>query len=311
MFRRRPLAFLACAALIAASSALGGGAALPPFSEYAVILERKPFGDLAKVEQAPGVDPAEAAQAEQQKKDEQALARQIDLVAVNITPRGKLAVGIVDKSTKPSRSLYIAVGESEFGYTVVDANFDEETAVIEKDGTSVTLKLGKGLVEAKPEGDGEEQASGMPVPGVPFLNAPVQPGMPRAGMPNFRGMPWGGVPPGGGEAGAPAGGETPRGIRPPWFHGNRGGYRDRVRMNRMADAQAQAEEQARMREELKSYAETATKEAAAKREREMNLELVKQGKEPLSPIELTPEEDAELEKSGVFSRQEVPQEAPQ
>ena len=129
---------------------------LPPFSHYAVILERKPFGDMAKPEAAAVPEPDQAAI--EQAKEEQALARQIDMVAVNRTPRGKVAVGFIDKNTKPPRNYYLNVGESSGGFTVVEADFTEETATIEKDGVSIALKLGKGMIPKK-DAAGEEKPS--------------------------------------------------------------------------------------------------------------------------------------------------------
>lgn len=299
--RHRTVAVALVSAVVSFAAA---GGELPPFSEYEVILDRKPFGDLVKASPQDQVaeDAAEAARAEEQKKNEQALARQIDLVAVNITPRGKVAVGIVDKSAKPSRSLYLSVGESEFGYTIVDANFEEETASIEKDGTTITLKLGKGLVDtsavkAAQEGsaaDGMPQDAGAQSGGqarspAPFSRIPVR---------IDRGAQVGGN---GESASSP-----PRGIRPAGVAA-RGGYLEQLRRRNLESAQAAAAERSKMQEEVKAMAESATKEAAAKREREINLELIKQGKEPLSPIELTPEEDAELVKKGVFSNEEPPE----
>ena len=290
---RRHIAVLAT---VASAAALGVAAELAPFSDYAVILDRKPFGDLAKANAPKTADPSAEALAAQEKKDQQALARQVDLVAMNVTPSGRIAVGLVDKSVKPSKSLYLGVGESESGYTIKGVDFKEETVIVEKDGTSITLKLGRGLVDtpSQPsEEDGATAANGA------AAAPPVRPGMP------FR--------PGAG-ASAPQGEQTetgyaptlPRGIRPPGVGPGPGGYRDAVRQRRIQENIARSQEREALRAELRTIAETTSKEAADKREREMNLELLKRGERPISEIQLTPEEDAELVRKGVLSP-EAPQ----
>ncbi len=85
-----------------------------------------------------------------------------------------------------------------------------------------------------------------------------------------------------------------------------GSYLERLRSrqaNRAAQATQNAEEIAKLREEIAHAAQTS-KEEAAKRERAINLELISRGQEPLSPIELTPEEDAELVRKGALAAPE-------
>ena len=47
----------------------------------------------------------------------------------------------------------------------------------------------------------------------------------------------------------------------------------------------------------------ASKADAAKREREINIELIKRGEAPVSDIELTEEEDAALVEAGALPQQ--------
>ena len=85
-----------------------------------------------------------------------------------------------------------------------------------------------------------------------------------------------------------------------------GSYLDTLRRrqaNRNLQATQNAEEIAKLREEVAKAAQTS-KEEAAKRERAINLELISRGQEPLSPIELTPEEDAELVRKGALAAPE-------
>lgn len=272
-------------AIIGLSLAAGMGMALadeaagilPPFSHYAVILERKPFGDMAKPEAAAVPEPDQAAI--EQAKEEQALARQIDMVAVNRTPRGKVAVGFIDKNAKPPRNYYLNVGESSGGFTVVEADFTEETATIEKDGVSIALKLGKGMIPKK-DAAGEEKAMENPAPPAPPATPrpAVRPGIVRRSAVGSPGV----------------------------TNAAAGSYLARLRSrqaNRAAQASHNAEEIAKLREEIAQAAQTS-KEEAAKRERAINLELISRGQEPLSPIELTPEEDAELVRKGALAAPE-------
>lgn len=272
------LAFVASACLPLSGNAADG--ALPPFSHYAVILDRKPFGDLSKPASSEAVPQPDQAAIEQA-KEEQALARQVDMVAVNRTPRGKIAVGFIDKGAKPPRNFYLNVGESAGGFTVVEADFTEETATIEKDGVSIQLKLGKGLVPKKDSEEGTTPAAAStpappvnPPPSPPVSRGPIRPGLVRRGPISA-----------GGVTNAP------------------GSYREALRRrqaNRAAQATQNAEEIAKLRQEIADAAQSS-KEEAAKRERAINLELISRGQEPLSPIVLTPEEDAELVRKGVLT----------
>ena len=132
---------------------------VPPFSRYEIIISRKPFGTPPPVAAKPAaVDPAEAKQAQ----EEQKLARQINMVAVNKTPSGKTAVGFIDKSSKPERNYYINVGETVNGFTVVEASYEDETATLSKDDITITLKLGQGLVKSDTPAAPTPPAGGRP-----------------------------------------------------------------------------------------------------------------------------------------------------
>ena len=278
---------LAAAAGVAAADE-GAAGFLPPFSHYSVILDRKPFGELAKPEAVAVPQPDQ--EAIEQAKEEQALARQIDMVAVNRTPRGKVAVGFIDKNAKPPHNYYLNVGESGGGFTVLEADYEEETATIEKEGVSIVLKLGKGLIPKKDgsESTGASTAVSEPTPVVVAPPPPSQP--PPSARPSLRpGIVRRGVPGAGGVTNAAAGSYLAN-LR-------------RRQANRAAQANQNAEEIAKLREEIAQAAQTS-KEEASKRERAINLELISRGQEPLSPIELTPEEDAELVRKGVLAAPE-------
>jgi hypothetical protein len=135
-----------CAPFCAWSTA--ADAAPVPFSKYQTILDRMPFGALpANFGQAPVAAPLQtdaATQAEQQK-----LAQQINMSCINVTPDGSTAIGFTDLGAKPPVNFYLLVGAAAGGWTVVDADYDLEVAIIEKDGVRINLRLGKGLIDAQ------------------------------------------------------------------------------------------------------------------------------------------------------------------
>lgn len=267
----RGFVFGAVATAVAAAAQLSPGGALLPLDAYMPIVARRPFGELAKPapKAAPQIQPEEA-QLEQQRE---AVARQVDLVAVNVTLRGSVAVGFIDKSVKPPRSLYLGIGESEAGYTVESADFAAETATISKDGVSVTLKLGSGIV-----GDGAASSA----------SASASPAAAPAAAATSSSAP----------AAQPA---VPRVIRRPFAAGRPGGYRAMVAERRQSEEAAVAAEENRRRDEAAAIAREAADASAAKREHDMNFKLLLEGKDPVSEIQLTPEEERELESKGILS----------
>jgi len=122
----------------------------PDFGTYQPILDRMPFGMAPD----PSANPLLPSPDDLGKKRAQEmLARQVNMSAVNIMPDGRTAIGFTDLSSKPPVNYYLHVGESSDGWTVLEADYDEETALIKKDTVEVALKLGKGLIEpAMPPG---------------------------------------------------------------------------------------------------------------------------------------------------------------
>ena len=154
LFQLCPAALL-CAAGVAcnvtATRAEGSAAYSPlPFGHYQPILDRMPFGALPANFNATATDVAAAKNEAQVKAEQQAIAKKINMSAVNVTPDGSTAIGFTDLSVNPPVSYYLRVGESSGGWTVQSADYDTEIAAIEKDGVSITLKLGQGLVDAPP-----------------------------------------------------------------------------------------------------------------------------------------------------------------
>ena len=155
----------------------------PGFERYKTITDRMPFGpEPANFDPdsrggrggaAAGVDAVgadEAAQAE----EAQRILSAVRVSALNVTPRGAVAVGFTDSSKQPAASYYLKVGETRDGWTVKEADAKEMTVTLERDGVEATLKLGEGTdgKDGKKGGGaapgGRMAASGgRPMPGVP------------------------------------------------------------------------------------------------------------------------------------------------
>ena len=250
---------------------------VPPFARYEIILTRKPFGSPPPAAATTaGVDPAAA----QLAQEEQKLARQINMVAVNKTPSGKTAVGFIDKSAKPERNYYLAVGETANGYTVVDASYEEETATLRKDEVTITLKLGQGLVKETPR---ETAVGGLPAGQPPSGGSPTPAAPPPVPLTVSASAP---VPP-------------PAPVRTI----NTESFRERLTRQRAEREAAEAARQKRAVLDAEARAEKITKEELEKATREINLNLIRQGMKPISPITLTTEEDAEMVRLGVLEAQ--------
>ena len=106
-----------------------------PFAHYEGILRRMPFG-----RPSPPPPPAQP-QTSAQPAPPPIFASKLTLCAINRTPGGAVAIGFVDGSANPPHNYYLDIGETENGFTVINADFDLEFAIVEKDGTPVTLKL--------------------------------------------------------------------------------------------------------------------------------------------------------------------------
>ena len=268
-----------------------------------------PFGELPPhfgepPPAAPSKDEAQTL-AEQQR-----LAKQINMSCINITPDGSTAIGFTDLGEKPPQNYYLLVGASAGGWTVLQADYDEEWAQIEKSGVAITLKLGAGLIEAPP---------------VPAAVPSAATGVARVAPPEAGGHASAATE----SAGSGASGRILRpslGGRPSVNVASLQRTReehDRMReelkriqeeggdvksyMERLLERRRQeksekeaAEEQARAN--LQELARKITQDELAKREREINLSLIEQGAKPVSDIVLTPEEEAALVERGILAQ---------
>ncbi len=113
------------------------------FSRYQVILDRRPFGEVAAAEAEP--PPA--------RPTGPSYADQLRLVAMTIS-QGDIRVGLVDGNVRPPRTYFLFVGDTEDGLRVLSADYEAETVLVEKDGDQRTLRMGGG----SPTGDHQPTA---------------------------------------------------------------------------------------------------------------------------------------------------------
>ena len=262
-----------------------------PFEHYQPILDRMPFGALP-----PGFGeaaPAAPTQSEAQvQAEQQKLAKQVNMSCINITPDGSTAIGFTDLSAKPPVNYFLRVGSSANGWNVVAADYDEEWAQIQKDDITITLQLGKGLIDAPPaprETPGAPAAAAQSAPpaatppsaGLTFpqrigaVRRPSQAGQPP--MPSF---------PATQMADLQKTREEIEKLRKEG--GDIKSYMDRLRERKMQETADRAAAESAAREKLQELARKITQEELSKKEREMNLNLIEQGARHISDIELTP-----------------------
>jgi len=272
-------------------------AAPPDFSHFQPILDRMPFGALppnfgqaATAEQAKD---AAQVQAEQQK-----LAQKVNMSCVNVTPDGATAIGFTDLDVKPPVNYYLLVGASAGGWTVVAADYDEEWAQIKKEDVTITLKLGKGLIDGPPTHDAAKTAVTAAQPTTPAVAPPVaqaevglihRPSLSGlSSVPGLRSLK---------NPEPPNAGTGTASTRDPG--GDIKSYMERLRERRQQETAEKAATDEAARKQLQELARKITQDELAKKEREENLKLIEQGAQPKSEIELTPEEEKALLDKGV------------
>lgn len=128
--------------VLLASGALFAG--LAPKEEYQPIIDAKPFGDMAAL-----AETDTASLAEQQKQKEE-IAQKFRMCGITDMPDGTRKIAFLDETTGQAASYLLAVGETQNGFTLVSADYAREYATLTKDGLTLTLGLGKGLIDAPP-----------------------------------------------------------------------------------------------------------------------------------------------------------------
>ena len=232
----------------------------PTREHYQPIVDAKPFGDVAKQ-----VSAEEAAKAAEEQKQKEEIAQKFRMVGITDYPDGTRKIAFLDE-TQGIASYLLGIGESENGFTLVEADYDAEWATLTKDGLTFTLGLGKGLIE-KP--DPEEEA------------APLAPLAPAA----RRVLP---------QASAQSAAAKPA--------AKSGSFSARLRRREAAKVKAEAERREAIAKDLAAEnAKIIQAQSQAQAERRIQIERIKRGLPPTKPITLTPAEDAELEAAGVFN----------
>lgn len=119
--------------VLCAGPVLASGAT--DFSRYKVILERMPFGAEAPPAPLPGQGPDG-----QPLPPAESFTKNLKMCAVTRHAlTGRLQVGLVDSASK--KNYFIAVGDSEDGITVVEADYDGEKALLRKGEQEAWLSM--------------------------------------------------------------------------------------------------------------------------------------------------------------------------
>lgn len=147
---------IACAALVLAV-AVEAGPASPDFARYEIILARKPFGDEPPTAAGNPAAPAGGGAAAAQ----ESLAKTLQMCAITRNQRtGVVQVGLVN--TQAKKNYFLAVGETEDGIEVVDADYEGERALLRKDGQEYWISMSE-VVPAAPAMAAPPGASAAPV----------------------------------------------------------------------------------------------------------------------------------------------------
>jgi len=123
----------------------GAAVAGHDFSRYQLILDKKPFGEVAPSESAP----AQAALGD-------IITKEIEMKSIVDDGTG-IRIGLLDKKTNKNVSL--GVGENYDGLQVVSVNYDNEEAVLKKGSETAVVKL-------HPDKDKDKDKPGLLVPGA-------------------------------------------------------------------------------------------------------------------------------------------------
>ncbi len=112
-------------------------------SYYSLIISREPFGENVSVEDlqnqqaTPAQDPVKV----------QEESNKIQLCAMTDTPDGRTAVGLIDNGIQPPAYIVLFDGDSSNGLELLLSDLDKEYATFRRDGVTFTLGLGLGLLD--------------------------------------------------------------------------------------------------------------------------------------------------------------------
>lgn len=117
-------------------------AARPTRARYQPIIDCEPFGPMAD---EASLSPTDIPQQDPERVKEE--SSKIQLCAMTYTPDGQIAVGLVDNGVNPAAYITLFDGDVCNGLTMLISDMDKEFATFERDGITFTLKLGLGLIE--------------------------------------------------------------------------------------------------------------------------------------------------------------------
>lgn len=116
--------------ILAGTAAWAATPAVRPFADYQVILDRQPFG----------TPPEAAAEPERVIPVGESFAASLQLSGIYELEDGNLRVAITDKKDNSYFTLVLG-GEPERGIELLDVDYDQEKAVLQKDGQAVELSM--------------------------------------------------------------------------------------------------------------------------------------------------------------------------
>ena len=131
---------------------------------YQPIIDAKPFGDMAQQ-----VSAEAAADAAEQQRQREEIAQKFRMVGITDLPDGSRKIAFLDETGGAFASYLLGVGETQNGFTLVEADYEAEWATLAKDGLTFTLGLGKGLIEkpAPAASSASSSASSAAAPAAP------------------------------------------------------------------------------------------------------------------------------------------------
>ena len=127
-----------------------------PFSRYQVILDRMPFGEPPPPPRPAAVPPPSTT------PPKNAFINDLRMCAITENSRG-IRVGLVDVKSKPQKSYFLRIGETQDDLQLVEADYEGEGALLKKGNEQYWIYMSGDPQAASPTG----QASSSPSPSRP------------------------------------------------------------------------------------------------------------------------------------------------
>ena len=131
------------------------------FSRYQVVLDRKPFGEVASIAVPGAVDSATV----------ESFTKDYEMKAI-IDDGDKIQVCFLDKKT--SKHIYLDIGQEISGMQLVSVNYDKEEAVLKMGIETTVIKLHPDKDKDKDAAPAMAGALGVPAFGMPRKNLAVE-----------------------------------------------------------------------------------------------------------------------------------------